>query len=822
MIELQESPQTSLVEDGVSSSAASSRSSRMAGPTMLAGACCFLIYMLQMVGLAKIPPHMYDVSSCAVVPWLHEQMLLRFYFTISEVAYLPSFAWALVEMLRSAAVDLRMQTRRWSTYTALMSSLFLLCFFQLMNRILLDTMGKDYVNGKNNNDPVAILGMVMESFLSFLMQCRLFAYADHIMDPGNSSWKPPAASRACVLLSASFLGLRSYHVGVLLLGHKPNFWLSTSARFGRIFFRLLMGGAHAVRAKAYAGHALSDTLSSQMRCNMATLSEMMLVSAVLATSVDLVVVVKGLIAPEIFSADFTDYEMDTLNDLFTQWLPITLLITGTIDKRAPQPHINDLRACGFTNGLVLFFLYLGTFLFGAWGARAVLFATTPAAKKLAQLGGGPLALAKAGAGMMYFAMPALFASVFPFTVNLVHKATKVSMPMWPGEGLTFITYHRNAAHLFALALVLHAAGHIWSFAKAGSVEDYTTLLWHGDKYTWLWPWMTGVFLVVLGLSLYVAYWGLKRQCYDFFIRNKRVLGSVLLVLAAVHGFSANFGSPRLWWFVVLILCMWLIDRNVKRSGAEIRCSQQIIKMLNAKWEFNGAILVLRSQETFQEAEPGAVLLQVVGVNGRHPLTQIAYPAGRNRWQLEFHIRLQPNAEKQNWAHRLYDHARAREGTDEGILLEVAGPMSTLGTFGQEELLRDVHRVVFVAIGVGFTGCIHPLFHAHEAHIRPEHIRFCCRTPSAEYGDVLEPVCSAYGLRRGHELKISVSDGPAKEGEKQSRSEWNEMLTTEVNALSPGGHGLVLLFCCGPSPAVRGVQNLFLDDMRVRMVAEAFG
>ena len=58
-----------------------------------------------------------------------------------------------------------------------------------------------------------------------------------------------------------------------------------------------------------------------------------------------------------------DFEMETLNDLFTQWLPVTLLITGTIDKRAPQPHINDLRACGFTNGLVLLFLYLGTFLF---------------------------------------------------------------------------------------------------------------------------------------------------------------------------------------------------------------------------------------------------------------------------------------------------------------------------------------------------------------------------------------------------------------------------------------------------------------------------
>ena len=60
--------------------------------------------------------------------------------------------------------------------------------------------------------------------------------------------------------------------------------------------------------------------------------------------------------------DLQDFEMETLNDLFTQWLPVTLLITGTIDKRAPQPHINDLRACGFTNGLVLLFLYLGTFL----------------------------------------------------------------------------------------------------------------------------------------------------------------------------------------------------------------------------------------------------------------------------------------------------------------------------------------------------------------------------------------------------------------------------------------------------------------------------
>ena len=416
------------------------------------------------------------------------------------------------------------------------------------------------------------------------------------------------------------------------------------------------------------------------------------------------------------SKDFTDAEMDTLNDLFTQWLPVTLLITGTIDKRAPQPHMNDLRACGFTNGLVLFFLYLGTLLFGAWGARAILFASTPAARKVAELGGGPLALAKAGAGMMYFAMPVLFVTVLPFMVNLVHKATNVSVPMWPGEGLTFITYHRNAAHLFVLALLLHAAGHIWSFAKAGSVERYTTILWKGDRYAWLWPWATGVLLVLLGLSLYLSYWAMKRQCYDFFIRNKRVLGSSLLVLAGIHGFTGNFGPPRLWWFMSLLLCLWLIDRTVKRSRAsQISCRQQVLKMLNAQGRFNGAILVLRSEDTFLEAEPGAVLLQVVGVNGRHPLTQIAYPApGSRRWQVEYHIRLQPNAEKQNWAHRLYDHARAREGTEEAIQLEVAGPMSSLGTFGQEELLRDVHRLLFVAIGVGFTGCVHPLFHAFEA------------------------------------------------------------------------------------------------------------
>lgn len=198
MIELQTPPGSNLIEDGESSPGSSTRS--MTGPTVLACVCCFLVYMLQIVGLAKIAPHAY-CARCTLIPWLPEQSLLRGYFTISEIAYLPSFAWALVEMLRSAAIDIRMET--WSAYTALMRSLTIFCFFQLMNRILLDTMGSDYVNGKNNNDPAAIVCMVLGSVLAFMMQCRLFGYADHIM---GSSWNPPKAARACVLLSLSLLG----------------------------------------------------------------------------------------------------------------------------------------------------------------------------------------------------------------------------------------------------------------------------------------------------------------------------------------------------------------------------------------------------------------------------------------------------------------------------------------------------------------------------------------------------------------------------------------------------------------------------------------
>ncbi|CAE7570715.1 unnamed protein product [Symbiodinium sp. CCMP2456] len=549
-----------------------------------------------------------------------------------------------------------------------MASTTLLCFYQLAARILMDSLAHDYINGVNLNDPMAVLGFVTGGSWAFFcleeQQQQLLLAAQGSLGPVFR------VSGLCLLsirqmLLACLIGLRVYHSGVLLAGYGAPRWLSTLARFSRISYRFLMCVAHFLRARAYLEHPLNERLSAQMRSNMATLSQMMAVAIFLGTSTDFLVVARGVVLPDVFSQDFTDAEMDTLNDLFTQWLPVTLIITGTIDKRAPQQTMNDLRACGFNNGLVLFFLYLGTFLFGA-----------------------------------------------------------------------------------------------------GSVEQYTTVLWGGNTYAWLWPWGTGVLILLLGLILYISFWAMKR-----------------------------------------ILCLWMIDRTVKRSRASqiSCCGQRIVKMLNAQGQFNGAILVLRSEDTFVEAEPGAVLLQVVGVNGRHPLTQIAYPSPsrRNRWQVEYHIRLQPNAEKQNWAHRLYDHARAREGTEEPIHLEVAGPMNTLGTFGQEELLKDVHRLLFVAIGVGFTGCVHPMFHAHE--------RLCIRTPSPEYADAVEPepVCLAYGLRRGDQLRISISEdsSQAKPEERQSRSQWGKMLTGEVEALSKGGGGLVLLFCCGPSPAVQGVQKL---------------
>ncbi|CAK9000539.1 unnamed protein product [Durusdinium trenchii] len=710
----------------------------------LACTCCFLIYMLQIVGIARSEAHNFAGVS-VLIPWLREQDLVRSYFGILGLAYLPSFAWAMVECLRSSAVDVRRQAKSWSEYTTLMASLMCLCIFELIAGFLLDIMGSSYVNGLNANDPFAVFRFVCDSALSVFMQTRLFAYADHIMggpssctksccpcgrqeDP--SKWQAPRGAGSCVLLSLMLLAVRVYHDLILFLGWKGASSLWAIVRLARVMIRFLMAGANAIRSKAYANHPLSEHLSAQMRSNMATQSKMLMVAGILAGCVDFAVVAKGFSAPDKYFLDITDFELDVMNNLFTQWLPITLLITGTIDKRAPQPHINDLRACGFANGLVIFFLYLGTFLFGAWGGRALLFPLSESAVQVSLIGGPALVLAKTGAGMMYFCLPALFLTVFPFVMHQVQKTTSVTMPMWPGEGLTYITYHRNAAHLFILALTVHTGGHIWTFANAGGVDAYTGTIWGGGHYAWLWPWVTGCLLVTLGLSLYVAYWALKRRCYDFFIRNKRVLGVVLLVLAGSHGFTSNFGQPRLWWFCLLILCMWAIDKRIKSEASGISCSQEIVKMKDSKGNFNGAILVLKSKETFQEVEPGAVLLQVVGVNGRHPLTQVAYPCGTG-WKLEYHIRLMPSVEKQNWAHRLYDHARAREGSEEGIDLEVAGPMSTLGTFGQEELLKDVHHIILVAIGVGFTGCVHPLFHAYQEGLRADQIRLCIRTPSPE-------------------------------------------------------------------------------------------
>ena len=55
---------------------------------------------------------------------------------------------------------------------------------------------------------------------------------------------------------------------------------------------------------------------------------------------------------------------------------------------------------------------------------------------------------------------------------VAHQATSVSMPMWPGEGLTFITYHRNAAHLFVLAFRGGTAGDSLTTQVLGDMEKH--------------------------------------------------------------------------------------------------------------------------------------------------------------------------------------------------------------------------------------------------------------------------------------------------------------------------------------------------------------
>ena len=50
------------------------------------------------------------------------------------------------------------------------------------------------------------------------------------------------------------------------------------------------------------------------------------------------------------------------------------------------------------------------------------------------------------------------------------------------------------------------------------------------------------------------------------------------------------------------------------------------------------------------------------------------------------------------------------------------------------------------------------------------MRLCCRTPSPAYADAVEPVCAAYGLRRGDQLKISISEalGPVLQGSAEKK------------------------------------------------------
>lgn len=183
--------------------------------------------------------------SKVLIPWLREQDLVRSYFGILGLAYLPSFAWAMVECLRSSAVDVRRQAKSWSEYTTLMASLMCLCIFELIAGFLLDIMGSSYVNGLNANDPFAVFRFVCDSALSVFMQTRLFAYADHIMggpssctksccpcgrqeDP--SKWQAPRGAGSCVLLSLMLLAVRVYHDLILFLGWKGHgMWQNLSS-----------------------------------------------------------------------------------------------------------------------------------------------------------------------------------------------------------------------------------------------------------------------------------------------------------------------------------------------------------------------------------------------------------------------------------------------------------------------------------------------------------------------------------------------------------------------------------------------------------------
>ena len=61
----------------------------------------------------------------------------------------------------------------------------------------------------------------------------------------------------------------------------------------------------------------------------------------------------------------------------------------------------------------------------------------------------------------------------------------------------FITHQEKhtlaVGHIFCFVprLLLHTAGHVWSLLRAGSVDNYTTLLWHGNLGSFL-VYATGV------------------------------------------------------------------------------------------------------------------------------------------------------------------------------------------------------------------------------------------------------------------------------------------------------------------------------------------
>ena len=103
-------------------------------------------------------------------------------------------------------------------------------------------------------------------------------------------------------------------------------------------------------------------------------------------------------------------------------------------------------------------------------------------------------------------------------------------------------------HIFCFVprLLLHTAGHVWSLLRAGSVDNYTTLLWHGNLGSFL-VYATGVikdpreFAVLLHRTYVDAFtwrtcWMLRNCTYMF---HATLLHVLLLFVSCTDGLGGG-------------------------------------------------------------------------------------------------------------------------------------------------------------------------------------------------------------------------------------------------------------------------------------------